>query len=93
MYPDRPTQQDLATKAKVSKSYARLVIMELENTGSLTDREATNSIARREKEKNYYLDPTEELFLLALRSESPGRPNTDWVVPGLRGSPQYWTVT
>jgi transposase len=79
MYPDRPTQQDLATKAKVSKSYARLVIMELENTGSLTDREATNSIARREKEKNYYLDPTEELFLLALRSESPGRPNTDYM--------------
>jgi transposase len=78
MFPERPTQQDLATHAKISRSYARKVIIELENTGSLTDPEATNSEKRRAKEKNYYLDPTEELFLLALRSENPARPNQDY---------------
>jgi hypothetical protein len=78
-YPQRPTHHDLATLAKISKSYARKVIIELTNTGSLTDPEATNSENRRQKEKKYYLDPTEELFLLALRSESPGRPNHDYV--------------
>jgi DNA-binding IclR family transcriptional regulator len=76
-YPERPTHRDLATQAKISKSYARKLIIELENTGLLTDLEATNSEKRREKEKQYYLDLTEELFLLALRSESPGRPNHD----------------
>ena len=78
MYPQRPTHQDLATLAKISKSYARKVIIELENTGSLTDPEATNCEKRREKEKQYYLDPTEELFLLALRAENPGRTNHDY---------------
>jgi hypothetical protein len=64
--------------AKISKSYARKVIIELENTGSLTDPEATNSENRHKTEKQYYLDPTEELFLLALKAESPGRPNHDY---------------
>jgi hypothetical protein len=73
-YPKQPTHGALATQAKISESYARKLIIELENTGSLTDPEATNSEKRREKEKECYLDPTEELFLLALRSESTGRP-------------------
>jgi transposase len=46
-YPEQPTHQDLATLAKISKSYARKVIIELKNTGSLTDPEATNSKKRR----------------------------------------------
>jgi transposase len=33
----------------------------------------------RDREKQYYLDPTEELFLLALRSEKPARPNREYV--------------
>jgi hypothetical protein len=45
--PKRPTHQDLATLAKISKSYARKVIIELENTGSQTDPKATNSEKRR----------------------------------------------
>jgi hypothetical protein len=78
-YPQRPTHPDLTTLAKISKSYARKVIVELKNTGSLTDPEATNSENRRDTKKQYYLDPTEELFLLALRAKSPGRPNHDYV--------------
>jgi hypothetical protein len=77
-YSKWPTHQDLATHAKISQSYARKLIIELKNTGSLTDPEATNSEKRHEKEKEYYLDPAEELCLLALRSESPGRPNHDY---------------
>jgi hypothetical protein len=73
------TRQDLATLAKISKSYSRKVIIEeLKNTGSLTDPEATNSEKRRETEKHYHLDPTEKLFLLALRAEKPGRLNHDY---------------
>jgi hypothetical protein len=52
-YLERPTHQDLAPLAKISKSYARKVINELENTGLLTDPEATNSEIRREKEKHF----------------------------------------
>jgi transposase len=78
VFPQRPTHQDLATQARISKSYARKLIIELENTGSLSDPEATNSEKRRDKENEFYLDPSEELFLLALRSEKPGRPNHEY---------------
>jgi hypothetical protein len=53
--------------------------MELENTGSLIDCEHANSEKTRDREKLYYLEPTEELFLLALRAEKPGRPNRDYI--------------
>jgi hypothetical protein len=53
--------------------------MELENTGSLTDPELTNSQNMRDREKEYYLDPMEELFLLALRSKKPACPNREYV--------------
>ena len=53
--------------------------MELENTGSLTDPELTNSEKMREREKKYYLEPTEELFLLSLRAEKPARPNCEYL--------------
>ena len=53
--------------------------MELENTGSLTDPELINSEKMRDREKNYYLEPVEELFLLALHSEKPSRPNSEYV--------------
>jgi hypothetical protein len=66
-------------QAKISKSYARKVIIELENIGLLTDPEGTNLEKKRKKEKRYYLNPTEELLFLALRcSEKPGRPNHDY---------------
>jgi hypothetical protein len=61
-YPEWPTHQDLATQANISKYNARKVIIELENTGSLTDPEATNLEKRREKEKRYYFDPTEAIL-------------------------------
>jgi hypothetical protein len=54
--------------------------MELENTGSLTDPELTNSEKMRDHEKQYYLDPTEELFLLTLHPEKPARPNCEYVI-------------
>jgi hypothetical protein len=72
-WPERPSQQQLVTKAKISQSTAGKIIMEFENTGSLTDPELRNLEKAREREKQYYLDPTEELFLLALRSEKPAR--------------------
>ncbi len=51
-YLARLTCQDLATLAKISKSYARKVIIELENTGLLTDPEATNSKKGGRKRSN-----------------------------------------
>ncbi len=54
-------------------------IRDSENAGSLTDPEATTSEIRRDKEKHFYLNPTEELFLLALRAEDPARPNRDYI--------------
>jgi hypothetical protein len=78
-FPQRPSQRDLATRAKISRGYARKLIIELTNTGSLTDPEVTNSDRIRDREKIFYLDPEEELFLLALRAEKPARPNTDYV--------------
>jgi hypothetical protein len=80
MYPARPSQRDLASWAKISTFYARKVIIELTNTGSLSDHpEVTNWDRIREKEKVLYLDPAEELFLLALHAEKPARANTDYV--------------
>jgi hypothetical protein len=75
----RPSQRELAVKAKISQQMARKIIMELENTGSLTDPELTNSEKMRGREKDYYLDSTEELFLLALPLEKPARPNCEYV--------------
>jgi hypothetical protein len=79
-YPERPTQRDLASRAKISTNYARKVIIELTNRGSPTDPEVTNSERIPDAEKVLYLDPAEELFLLALRSKKPARSNTDYVV-------------
>jgi transposase len=45
----------------------------------LTDPELTNSEKTRKREKEYYLEPTEELFSLAHRSEKPARPNREYV--------------
>ena len=76
-FPARPSQRDLASRAKISTNYARKVMIELTNTGSLSDPEVTNSDRIREKEKVLYLDPAEELFLLALCAEKPAGANTD----------------
>jgi hypothetical protein len=78
-YPERPSQREFAARAKISTYYARKIIMELTNTGSLIDPEVTNSDRIRNKEKVLYLDPAEELFMLALRAEKPARPNTDYI--------------
>jgi hypothetical protein len=79
MYQATPSQRDLASRAKISTKYARKVIIELTNTGSLSDPEVTNSDRIREKEKVLYLAPAEELFLLALHAEKPARPmQTTW---------------
>ncbi len=78
-YPERPNQRELAARAKISTTYARKIIIELTNTGSLTDPEVTNSERIREKEKVLYLDPAEELFMLALRAEKPARASSDYV--------------
>jgi hypothetical protein len=43
LWPTRPSQRQLATKSKICKKTARRIIMELENTGSLTDPELTRS--------------------------------------------------
>jgi hypothetical protein len=49
------------------------------NTWSLTDPELTNSEKMHDQEKEYYLDPKEELFLLALCLEKPAHPNCEYV--------------
>jgi hypothetical protein len=78
-YPERPSWCKLATWTKISTKYARKILIELTNTGSLTNPEVTNSERVREKEKLLYLDPAEELFLLALRAEIPAWANTGHV--------------
>jgi hypothetical protein len=78
-YPERPSQCELVARAKISTFYAHKIIIELTNTGSLTDPEVANSERVREKEKLLYLDPAEELFLLALRAKKPARPASDYV--------------
>jgi hypothetical protein len=78
-YPERPSQQDLAAWAKRSTYYACKIIIELTNTRFLTDPEVTNLERICDKEKVLYLDPVEELFMLALCAEKPARPNTDYV--------------
>jgi hypothetical protein len=65
-YPERPTQRNLAGGATISINYAHEVIMELTNMGLLTDPKVTNSDRIQDAEKNLYLDPAKELFLLAL---------------------------
>jgi hypothetical protein len=80
-YPERPSQRDLASWAKISTTYTRKVIIELMSTdmGCLTDPEVTNSERVRDKEKVLYLDPAKQLFLLALRAQKPARANLDYV--------------
>jgi hypothetical protein len=78
-YQARPSQHNLARRAKISTNYARKVIIELTNTGSLSDLEVTNLDRIREKEKVLYLDPAKELFLLALCAEKPARANANYV--------------
>jgi hypothetical protein len=78
-YPERPSQRDFAARAKISTYYARKIIIELTNTGSLIDPKVTSSDRIRKKEKVLYLDPAKELFMLALRAEKPARPNIDYV--------------
>jgi hypothetical protein len=53
--------QPLTSQAKISTNYARKVIIELTNTGSLSDPEVTNSDKIHDAEKKIYLDPAEEL--------------------------------
>jgi hypothetical protein len=42
-YPERPSQWELASRAKISTTNTCKVIIELTNMGSLTDPEVTNS--------------------------------------------------
>jgi hypothetical protein len=79
MWPEWPSQRQLVSFAKLSVSAARKIIMELENTESLIDCEHANSEKTRDHEKIYYLEPTEELFLLALHAGKPARPNRDYI--------------
>jgi hypothetical protein len=79
MWPTRPTHRQAAKKEKVCTKSIRKIIMELENTGSLQDPDLINSEKMRTREKQFYLEPSEELFLLALRAENPGRPNREYV--------------
>jgi hypothetical protein len=79
MWPERPSQRQLLSFSKISVSAARKSIMKLENTGLLIDREHANSEKTRDREKIDYLEPTKELFLLAIRAEKPVRPNRDYI--------------
>jgi hypothetical protein len=55
-YPERPSQWELAAWARISTKYAHKVILELTNTGSLTDPEVTNSErVQSARKKNYFI--------------------------------------
>jgi len=51
-WPELPSQWQLAKKAKISRKFAKKIVMELENTESLIDPEVTNSEAMRDREKS-----------------------------------------
>jgi hypothetical protein len=81
--PMQPSVLSVARKARVGWKYASKVIEELLETGDLLDPELTRP---NQEESGYFvgvgsraLKLEEEVFLLALRTEKPNRPNLDYI--------------
>jgi hypothetical protein len=55
LYLERTSQQELAAWAKMSTYCARKIIIELMNTGSLTDPDITNSERVSARKKNFFI--------------------------------------
>jgi hypothetical protein len=82
-YPTQPSVRAVARVAGVGRVYAKKVIKELLETGDLLDNELTRP---NKKETQLFvgvgsraLNLEEEVFLLALRTEMPNRPNLDYI--------------
>jgi hypothetical protein len=77
----QPSVRSVAGAARVGRNFASKVIKELLKTGDLLEPELTRP---KQKEPGYFvgvgsraLKLEEEVFLLALRAETPDRPNLD----------------
>ena len=82
-YPTQPSVRSVARKTRVGWKFASKVIKELLETGNLLDPELTRP---KQKESGCFVDVgsralnlEEEVFLLALRAETPNRPNLDCI--------------
>jgi hypothetical protein len=82
-YPMQPSIRSVAQEARVGWNYASKVIEELLDTGDLVDPELTRP---NQMDSGYFvgvgarsLKLEEEVFLLALRTEKPNRPNLDYI--------------
>ena len=82
-YPIQPTVRSVAQEAHVGWKYASKVIDELLETGDFVDPRLTRP---NQKEAGFFvgvgsrtLKQEEEVFLLALRTEKPNRPNLDYI--------------
>ena len=79
-YPIRPSNRAVARMAQVSRYYAGQVIEELLETGTLLDPEIIKKARLADRPQIYHLSIEEEMFLLALRTEQPSRPNVSYVI-------------
>jgi transposase len=77
-HPARPSTRAVARKAKVDKGYAKKVIEELLETGTLLDPEILKQLRLDDRVPTYHLSIEEEVFLLSLHTETPSRPNASY---------------
>lgn len=78
-YPIEPSINAVAKRAKVGWNYADRVVTELQHTGTLIDPLTYGDRTRFSLGVGECLSVEEDVFLLSLRAEDPGRPNLDYI--------------
>jgi hypothetical protein len=71
--------KNVSKRAKVSWYYAKAVMKEYKETDYLTDPFEVHDEILKARATTLHLHVEEEMFLLALRAESPKRPNIDYI--------------
>jgi hypothetical protein len=79
MFPDKPSRERVAEKARVSPSFAEKVMKEISESGHVLDPQLVKSTWRKARGVGSCLTTEMEIFLLALRLEHPERPNIDYI--------------
>ena len=79
LYPREPTIKFVAEEAKVGWDFARRVISEIQDTGTVIDPGVTCNELMSNRKVSDYLSKQEEVYLLALRAEKPIRSNLSYV--------------
>jgi hypothetical protein len=89
MYPEKPSRECVAVRARVSPSFAEKVMKELAETGHVLDPEWIKQSWNKSRGIGSCLSTEEDIFLLSLRLEAPQRPNIDYI----RQLEQYYGTT